>query len=45
MWLAGNGRNSRQEKAEYKPPSFRQTIVITGRVLRPGHLDFELFAP
>jgi hypothetical protein len=44
-WLAANGRNSRQEKAEYKPPNLRQSLMI-GRV-QPcsGHLDFKLSAP
>jgi hypothetical protein len=43
--LAANGRNSREEKAEYKPLTFRQSFMITGTVWPSGHLDFELFAP
>jgi hypothetical protein len=44
-WLAANGRNSRQEKAEYKPAPFRQSLMIAAMVRRGGHLDFKLFAP
>jgi len=42
-WLAANGRNSLPEKAEYKPPVFRQIFVIITGVPGRGHLDFQLF--
>jgi len=43
-WQAADGRNCRQEKAEYKPPNIRQTFMIARLDRRRGHLDFKLFA-
>jgi len=43
-WQAADGRNCRQEKAEYKPPNIRQTFTTTRFDSRRGHLDFKLLA-